>query len=114
MEPEKLSDRVASSVRNPDTELYVSAASAWEVTIKASLGKIKLPCSVPELFRATQEELLAHWLPIELSHLERLAALPLHHRDPFDRLLISQATAEGIAIVSTDQAMKLYDVELIW
>jgi len=90
-------------------EVCVSAASAWEAAIKASLGRLE----VPESFGAGVEASGFTELPVTFPHAERVAELPRHHGDPFDRLLIAQAQLEGLRIVSHDRRFGLYDVELL-
>lgn len=89
--------------------VFVSAASAWEAAIKASLGKLELP----EPFAAGVAESGFDKLPITFEHAEVAAALPTHHRDPFDRMLVAQATAENLTLVSHDLRFRPYDVELL-
>lgn len=91
-------------------DVYVSAASAWEIAIKASLGKIEARASIAEASR--DYGFLP--LPISLEHAEGVRGLPRHHRDPFDRILVAQAIAEGLALVSKDPWLGRYDVELVW
>lgn len=90
----------------------VSAVTWWEVTIKRSIGKLDVP-SVETLVHQARYELRARYLPIRTTHLVELAALPWHHRDPFDRLLIAQARAEGLTLVSSDEEIRKYDVPLL-
>lgn len=95
-------------------EVYLSAASGWEIAIKYALGKLVLP-EEPEKFvpsRLMRDAILP--LPIHHAHALRVGTLPLHHRDPFDRLLISQAQVEHLPIVTVDKQLEAYDVELIW
>jgi PIN domain nuclease of toxin-antitoxin system len=91
----------------------VSVASVWEIVIKHALGRLELahaPGSlVPRLITATQ----AVTLPIEQSHALRVARLPLHHRDPFDRILIAQAQVERLTILTADPRFSAYDVALL-
>jgi PIN domain nuclease of toxin-antitoxin system len=82
----------------------------WEVAIKRSLGKLETP---PD-FRATLLGAGALPLPIDLEHAARVEALPLHHRDPFDRLLIAQASQEGATVVTHDSAFGPYGVPTLW
>jgi PIN domain nuclease of toxin-antitoxin system len=95
-----------------DGQRFVSHVSAIEIAIKHSIGKLSLPPTY-ELgfhhgFAETVRQLTGDLLPIELSHVAALDALPLHHRDPFDRLLIAQAVAENLTIVSRDRKFRLY------
>ncbi len=111
-EPERLGT-LAKDVLIRGEELYVSVASAWELGIKLGLGKLRLE----ERLDVFMQERLGQGfdlLPIKFSHLESLRALPFHHRDPFDRLLIAQARCEGLTLLSADRAFADYDVALVW
>jgi PIN domain nuclease of toxin-antitoxin system len=89
--------------------VYVSAASAWEVAIKLGLGRLNTARTVGQ---AAHDSGFVE-LPIGFHHAERVAGLPLHHRDPFDRLLVAQAEVEGLTLVTRDPVFGKYDVELI-
>lgn len=89
--------------------VFVSVASLWEATIKASLGRLSLPA---DLGAATSDQGMRR-LDICDAHLARLTSLPLHHRDPFDRLLIAQAQAEGLTVVTSDSSFGQYDVQVL-
>ena len=89
--------------------VFVSAASAWEIAIKVALGRLRIPAPVSEgVARAGFER-----LPVDFAHAELAGALPPHHRDPFDRMLIAQAVVEDLVLVSADQRMAEYDVKLL-
>ena len=90
-------------------ELYVSAASVWEVGIKTALGKLDVSRNLFEV--AVQAG--CRQLPISWAHAQAAAALPTHHADPFDRMLIAQANLEGLMLASADKKMRLYEVELL-
>ena len=90
--------------------VFVSAASAWEAAIKASLGRLKLPDTV----ESGVEDSGFEKLPITFSHAEDAAALPLHHQDPFDRMLIAQAAAEDLTLVTHDRMLEAYNVPILW
>jgi PIN domain nuclease of toxin-antitoxin system len=92
-----------------EAELYVSAASVWEVGIKRALGKLDVPSDLFEV--AVQAG--CRQLPISWAHAQAASALPLHHADPFDRMLIAQANLEGLVLASADKMMRQYDVELL-
>ncbi len=94
--------------------LILSYASVWELSIKASIGKLKLTESAANLVRFQQARTRLQLLPLELDHFEFLERLPVHHKDPFDRLLIAQAQAENLTIVGVDTAFDLYDVKRLW
>jgi len=95
-------------------EKFVSAASLWEMAIKISIGKLSLSAPfdmlIPQQLSLNGFELLH----LEISHAAMVAGLPFHHRDPFDRLLIAQATVEGMSIVSVDSAFDAYSVTRLW
>ena len=94
--------------------MFVSAASGWEIAIKAKLGRLQLP-DEPQRFILEQLSLNAiQSLPIQMSHALHVFTLPDHHRDPFDRILISQAQLEGLPILTADPQIALYPVEVIW
>lgn len=99
-----------AAIEAPDAEVLVSTASLWEIAIKSGLGKLEAPKDLPERVR----ELGFEPLPIATEHAWRVRELPLHHRDPFDRLLIAQAQADGLPIVTADPAFADYDVKVIW
>lgn len=93
---------------------FFSAASSWEIAIKYSLGKLLLP-EAPDIFvspRLIRDGITP--LPIEHIHVLHVASLPWHHRDPFDRLLISQAQMHRMPILTVDRQLNAYDVELLW
>ena len=97
-----------AAIRDAD-QVYVSAATAWEIAIKASLGRIEMDRRLKEVaIQSGFEE-----LPIRISHAEAVEILPPHHRDPFDRMLVAQASAEGLVIVTRDPLIRRYDVEVI-
>lgn len=90
-------------------ELYISAATVWEVGIKRAIGKL----SVPEDLFDIAVDAGCRPLPISWTHAEAAAALPMHHADPFDRMLIAQARCEGLRLASSDAKMAAYDIELV-
>ena len=100
--------------RRPVNECLLSLASCWEMTIKLSLGKLRLPGAIE---RFVPEQLAANairQLTIDFRHVARVAALPFHHRDPFDRLLAAQALEERCPVVSADPIFRRYGVKRIW
>ncbi|HYD46803.1 MAG TPA: type II toxin-antitoxin system VapC family toxin [Terriglobales bacterium] len=110
--PERLAANVLSRLADPDNEILLSAASSWEIAIKYGLGKLPLPeppaAYVPRRMAASGSRGLA----IEHAHSLRVAELPLHHRDPFDRLLVAQAQVEKLTLVTVDPKLAQYDVEI--
>lgn len=112
IDPARLGD-VRTSIESLDNELLLSAASSWEIAIKSALGKLNLP-EPPEVYVPSRMKRSGvDALPIQHSHALRVASLPAHHRDPFDRLLVAQAALEGLSLVSADPVFDLYDVNLI-
>jgi PIN domain nuclease of toxin-antitoxin system len=97
----------------PEHELYLSAASAWEIAIKTSLGRLRLPIDPAEYVRTRLLQSRTVPLPITHEHALRVASLPDHHRDPFDRLLIAQAQLEGLVIMTSDAHFSAYQVEIV-
>jgi PIN domain nuclease of toxin-antitoxin system len=110
---ERLSDRARALIEASDNELYLSAASAWEIAIKHSLGKLRLPEPPARYVPSRLDAMRTLALPIEHSHALHVATLPAHHRDPFDRLLIAQAQLEDLPILTADPLFARYDVTTI-
>jgi PIN domain nuclease of toxin-antitoxin system len=110
--PERLNEESMALVENPETELLLSAASSWEVSIKYALGKLPLPAAparyVPDRMRSNG----VRGLPITHRHALHAAELPAHHRDPFDRMLIAQAQLDKLTILTADRTFEKYDVSL--
>ncbi|HET7035116.1 MAG TPA: type II toxin-antitoxin system VapC family toxin [Thermomicrobiaceae bacterium] len=114
MDDRRLSGRVRALIQDPENELLFSAASAWEIAIKARLGRIRLQGDPREVI---PQQLVANGfaqLAIETPHALEVATLPLLHRDPFDRLLVAQALLEGLPLLSADPAIAQYDIPVIW
>ncbi len=104
-----LDSRTRATINDPDSWVAVSAATAWEIAIKEAVGKLRAP---EDLAAALAQNNLAE-LPITVSHAVRAGALPRHHADPFDRMLIAQAELEGLTIVTRDPYFGLYGVPLL-
>lgn len=110
----KLSVGARAAVEEGGNEPIFSVVSGWEISIKAGLGKLKLP-DPPESFIPRQvSQNGMEVLPIYLRHALRVYELPDHHQDPFDRLLVAQALAEGFTIVTADPVITRYPVEVVW
>ncbi len=114
VEPELLSNRVSTALLDESNEVLVSIASIWEISLKAQAGKLPIPAT-PD-FLAGHIRLLgvSGYLPIELSHVYRASELAPIHKDPFDRILVAQALAENLVLVSKDRILAQYPVELLW
>jgi PIN domain nuclease of toxin-antitoxin system len=111
---DRLSTSARSIIGNRENELYLSAATGWEIAIKAKLGRIHLPGKV-DSFIAKQLELNdIYSLPIHMSHALNVYNLPNYHRDPFDRLIISQTQLEKMSILTMDPQIARYGVKVVW
>ena len=102
----QLGEAARQAISNPRNQVYVSAASTWEISIKKFIGKL----SAPEDMDAIVENEGFDKLPITLFHGEQAGLLPEHHKDPFDRMLIAQAQSEGLLIVTTDEKIIQYNI----
>lgn len=111
--PSRLSSAARRLLADGASELVLSAATPWEIAIKVSIGKLRLPCGVEEFVTTRAAATRATPLPITQLHAIESAALPHHHRDPFDRVLIAQARLEGIPILTADAAFRAYEVEIL-
>ncbi len=110
----RLSRKAHSVISSFDNEVFVSAASAWEIATKHRLGKLPDADAVAGNLSAIIEQLGFRALPISLGHAERAGALPGEHRDPFDRMLIAQSQAENLPLVSNERMFDAYAVRRIW
>ena len=106
--PTELSAAARQALQEPN-DRFVSIASMWEIAIKMSLGKLSLPDSLA----AALNTIAAVALPITPAHIDRVQRLPLHHRDPFDRMLVAQAMEEGLTIVTRDRRVGAYGVPVL-
>ena len=105
-EPRKLSARARDALENAHNDVFVSAVSAWEITVKRAKGRM----TAPDNLSAVIEERGFTHLPLTFHHAEQAASLPLHHRDPFDRFLVAQAQIEGLVLVTRDAQIPLYGI----
>lgn len=110
---ERLRDPARALLVDAENEALLSVASLWEIAIKVNLGKLTLERPfeklIPEQLSVTEIDRL----PIRMEHLVTLLKLPLHHRDPFDRLIIAQALTEGLPVLSSDPEFRKYPVQVI-
>jgi PIN domain nuclease of toxin-antitoxin system len=109
----KLSNHLKDLIEDDDNVSYLSMASLWEMSIKFNLGKLTLEPDYEEFVEREVITSSIKLLKIELEHFKINAALPFHHRDPFDRLIIAQAVVENLPIISVDSAFDKYSVTLI-
>jgi PIN domain nuclease of toxin-antitoxin system len=112
-EPDRLKERTIAQIADENNQLWFSVASVWEMGIKSGLGKLPLPEPIDRYLASCLPELNAQTLEIRTHHALQAAKLPLHHRDPFDRMLIAQAQVEGMTIVSSDRVFSRYDVKIL-
>src|SRR5215468_7063079 len=103
-----LGNTAHEAIADPANEVLVSVAALWELTIKTSSGRLRLPADLETIVTSFAV------LSIEFPHLTRLAGLPRLHRDPFDRMMIAQALTEGIPIATGDPVFAAYGVQIIW
>ncbi len=103
-----------AACQDPGNVLTLSVVSAWEIEIKRQLGKLTIASSLDHLIRSQQQVNNLRVLPVLLPHVYGVAALPPHHKDPFDRLLIAQTIVENLTMVTADRIIAQYPVSLIW
>ena len=109
-----ISSKVRDIVQNADNEIFLSAASGWEIAIKVQLGRIHLP-DKPSIYLAKQMSLNAFQpLTITMSHSLYICNIPDIHKDPFDRIIIAQAILEGMPLLTKDSNMPKYGIQIIW
>lgn len=107
--PERLSEHILGLLRDPKHDVYCSVASLWEIAIKQNVGKLQVHGPLPgmlERYEFTE-------LPVTARDAETLRTLPLHHRDPFDRMLIAQAMARNLVLVSGDRQLLAYEIAIL-
>jgi PIN domain nuclease of toxin-antitoxin system len=112
-DPAQLSAPALAALRDPANEVWLSVVSVWEMVIKAQLGKLTLRVPLADIVSQQQANGL-QVLSVTLAHTLAVEALPAIHKDPFDRLLISQANAEGAELVSSDPLVRQYPVRILW
>jgi len=105
----RLGDRARDLIADPDNAVYLSAVVTWEIRIKQSIGKLDIPTD----FRPVVDAQGFTGLPLTIDHTDALAALPMHHRDPFDRMLVAQARSEGLTVLTADASFRSYDVGVV-
>ena len=110
---QRLSTLAVHAIGDIANDRYLSVASAWEIAIKANLQKLRLSAPFP-IFMEQAERNAIDLLPVTLEHLNVVFTLPLHHRDPFDRLLVAQALVENLPIVSADPLLDAYPITRLW
>ena len=114
MTPEALNRSAADLISERENAFFFSAVSALEIAIKSALGKLNLPGPPAEYIPARLEDMAMKSLPVYQQHALRVGELPMHHRDPFDRLLVAQAQIENLPLMTADPVVAKYDVDIIW
>ncbi len=108
-----LPDKAITLIKDIKTNCFVSIASIWEIAIKLSLGKLELNGELKDISRI-MEQYQIELLPIVFEHIQELLTLEYQHRDPFDRIIISQAFVENLIIITKDENFKKYNVSVVW
>lgn len=111
---DRLSERARAAILDERNELLFSVAGWWEIAIKIGLGKLDLQANWAATIKKEMRHNGIEWLPVRPEHCERITFLPFHHRDPLDRLLIAQAQAEKLEIVTCDPHFAAYGVQVLW
>ena len=114
LDDSKLPDRTRDALMDDANRLFLSPASYWELAVKITVGKYRLTRPFEDFVGGTIAGYGMTVLPILPSHAEAVTRLPLHHRDPFDRLLIAQALVERLTVVTADRAFAAYGVPVLW
>lgn len=110
----RLGAQALSLIQDPTNEVFLSIASAWEISVKVSIGKLTLDRPVGRFFSEQLQANQFSLLPVSLQHAVEVAGLPFHHRDPFDRMLIAQCQVESLTLVSADVLLDAYAIQRVW
>ena len=103
-----------SVIKNTSNRLFLSIASEWEIAIKVGNGRLSIAVTLDELLIVTPRKLKIDLLPIQPTHLVAVPSLPMHHKDPFDRLLVAQSLTENLPFISADSLLDRYGIRRIW
>jgi len=109
----QLPEKSIKLIKNLDNKCFVSIVSIWEIAIKLSLGKLDLHGGFDEISRILRRYEI-ELLPITFEHIQTLMSLDYHHRDPFDRIIISQGFVENLSIVTKDENFPKYNIKIVW
>ena len=113
-QPSRIPADVEDAITDPSNDVALSVAAVWEIIIKTGLGKLQMPGDVFSWLPAELSRRNIAVLDVKLQHVVALEHIPLHHRDPFDRVLVAQARVEGLTIVTHNRAFAKYDVPVLW
>lgn len=111
---DRLSEIARSHITERTNQIFLSKVSYWEICLKVSKGTLELEDGWIEAFERERKANRFAWLEIEPWHCEQLISLPHHHKDPFDRLLISQCLSDGLSMISCDEKFRYYDLDIKW
>lgn len=114
LDDSQLSQTARAAIHDSENDLFFSAVSSWEISIKASLGKLALPKRPDQFFQRQLAKNRFELLPITVEHTVAIYHLPHHHRDPFDRLLIAQCHVENLSLITNDGLIQQYNVPIVW
>lgn len=110
----QLSTTASGIILNPNSELYFSMASYWEICIKISIEKLSLKRSWPQIFEREMNHNGIQWLSVKAEHARGVIKLPWHHKDPFDRLIVSQCHSEKLTCITADEHIRKYNIKCMW
>ncbi|MBN1452094.1 MAG: type II toxin-antitoxin system VapC family toxin [Anaerolineales bacterium] len=110
----QLSERARELISDGKNEIFLSAASAWEIAIKTAKGRLVIPEEPAQYLANRMSYYRFHALPVQVSHAVHVYDLPNHHADPFDRLLVAQCQLESLPLITKDENIQKYDLEVIW
>jgi len=113
-DPDKMSPQALEILSNKSNQVFLSVASGWEIAIKSKLGKLSLPINIESYILKQIAIAAIDVLPIQMSHALHVYKLPLHHQDPFDRIIIAQSQLENLPIVTGDSTIARYPVRTLW
>lgn len=111
---DRITQRVVEIAENPRVDFFLSVASVWEIAVKKSLGRLELVVTLDQFVRRQLDALRTQLLDVRFEHVLAVEALPFHHRDPFDRLLVAQAMTENLNLLSADSQLDRYGVVRVW
>ena len=112
-DPARLRPAARRRLLRTEAEFTLSVASAWEMVVKQAIGRLELPGPVRTWLPQAIDELRCDLLSLDLDHALEAAVLPLHHHDPFDRMIVAQARVEGLTLVTSDKTLARYEVEIL-
>jgi PIN domain nuclease of toxin-antitoxin system len=113
-QPARLTDTAYGALNDLGNDVFISVVNGWEIQIKAQLGKLTLSKPLSIILQEEQATNGFRLLPVTMDHVYALDSFPLHHRDPFDRLLIAQAYRDGLTLVTHDPKLSAYSISLLW